>query len=120
LLNYSLNDIPNKTKRDRSVRFVKELFTVLHGEIHRANVFAATLCAATTFLAGFVPIAAYLLLPEPLGIIVSLTIVGAFIGVFLVHYRSRRAKVHWRVTLIETLVIVLMAVVASILLGRSI
>jgi VIT1/CCC1 family predicted Fe2+/Mn2+ transporter len=120
LLNYSLNDIPNKTERDRSVRFVKELFTVLHSEIHRANIFAATLCAATTFLAGFVPIAAYLLLLKPFGIFLSLTIVGVFTGVFLVHYRSRRAKVHWKVTLVETVVIVSMAVIASILLGGSI
>jgi hypothetical protein len=117
LINHSLRDIVDLKERDRALSFVKELFVLLHSEISRSNLNAATLCGATTFLAGSVPIAAYLLLPEPLHIIVSLGIVGSIVGVFLVGYRSKRAKVHWKVTLFETASIIIVATIASLLLG---
>jgi len=63
---------------------------------------------------------AYLTLPEPLDIILSLSIVGGVVGVFLVRYRSQRTKVHWKVTLLETVIIVTIAVIASLLLGGSV
>jgi len=52
-----------------------------------------------------------------LNLIVSLTLVGLVVGVFLVRYRSRRSRVHWKVTLLETVVIVVIAVVVSLLVG---
>jgi len=117
LMNYSLSDIPDKKERDKSMLLVKQLFTVLHKEISRANIYAATICSTTTFLAGSIPIMVYLLVPEPLDIILSLTIVAAVVGVFLVRYRSARTKVHWKITLFETVAIVVIAVIASLIVG---
>jgi hypothetical protein len=119
LMNYSLSDIPDRAEREKSLMLVKHLFTVLHKEISRSNLFAAIICGTTTFLAGITPIIAYFVLPEPFHIIVSLAIVGTVVGVFLVRYRSKRSKVHWKVTLLETAVIVAIAVIASLLIGGT-
>jgi hypothetical protein len=120
LMDYSLSDIPDKVERDKSLALVKHLFTVLHGEISRSNLQAAAICGTTTFLAGSIPIVTYLTLPSPLDIVLSLSLVAAIVGVFLVRYRSKRTRVHWKVTLFETIVIVAIAVLASLLLGRSV
>ena len=117
LMDYSLSDIPDKVERDKSLKLVKELFILLHKEISRSNLYAAVIAGTTTFLAGIMPIIAYLMLPEPLDLIVSLVIVGFVIGVFLVRYRSERTKVHWRITLAETVVIVAIAVITSLIIG---
>jgi VIT1/CCC1 family predicted Fe2+/Mn2+ transporter len=119
LVNYSLGGIRDSGRRDRSLRLVKELFDLLHKQISRSNLYAAALCSATTLIAGFLPIAVYLVLPDPYRIVASLGIVGALSGVFLVSYRSKRTKVHWKVSLLETISIISIAVVASILLGTG-
>lgn len=46
-----------------------------------------------------------------------LAIVAAVTVLFLVRYRSRRSKVHWKIMLPETAVIVTIAVIASLLIG---
>ena len=117
LMNYSLSDIPDKAERDKSLMLVKKLFLVLGKEIRRSNLFAAMICGTTTFLAGSVPIITYVTLPTPLNIILSLAVVAAIAGIFLVLYRSRRTRVHWKVTLLETLAIVAVATLASLVLG---
>jgi DNA-binding PadR family transcriptional regulator len=117
LMNYSLSDIPDKKERDKSLLLVKRLFTVLNKEIHRSNLYAAIICGTTTFIAGSIPIIAYILLVSPLNIIVSLGIVAVVVGVFLVRYRSRKTRVNWKITLAETLAIVAIATVASLILG---
>jgi hypothetical protein len=119
LMNFSLDDIPDKAERAKSLMLVKNLFTILDKAIHRSNLYAAIICGTTTFIAGIIPIAAFvLLLPEsPLNMIVSFAIVGAVVGVFLVRYRSKKTRVNWKVTLAETVVIVVIATVASLLLG---
>jgi len=117
LMNYSLSDIVDMKERDKSLRLVKQLFMVLHKEISRANIYAAVICGTTTFIAGIIPIAAYLLMPKPLDIITSLGIVVTVVGVFLVRYRSKRTKVHWKITLLETAVIVAIAAIASLIVG---
>ncbi len=117
LMNYSLSDIPDKSERDRSLLLVKRLFTVLDKEIHRSNLYAAIICGTTTFLAGSLPIIIYLLLPSPFNIIISLGVVAVIVGVFLVRYRARKTRVHWKITLYETLAIVIIATIASLLLG---
>jgi VIT1/CCC1 family predicted Fe2+/Mn2+ transporter len=66
-----------------------------------------------------VPISAYFILPKPFDIILSLAIIATVAGFFLVRYRSKRSKVHWKITLLETLVIVAIAVIASLLIGGS-
>jgi hypothetical protein len=119
LMNYSLSDIPDKKEREKSLRLIQRLFTVLHKEISRSNIFSAVVCGITTFLAGIVPILSYFALPHPLGLFVSLAIVSAVVGFFLVRYRSRRSRIHWKTTLLETVVIVAIAVIASLLIGGS-
>jgi cytochrome c oxidase assembly factor CtaG len=57
------------------------------------------------------------MLPKPIDIILSLAIVATVVGVFLVRYRSKRTKVHWKVTLFETAVIVVIATIASLIIG---
>jgi hypothetical protein len=117
LMNYSLSDIPNKKERDKSLLLVQKLFTLLGKQIHRSNLYAAIICGTTTFLAGIFPIAAYLVLPPYYNIVVSLILVIAIVGVFLVRYRSKKTRVNWKVTLSETIAIVIIATVASLLLG---
>jgi len=119
LMNYSLNDIPDKAERDKSLMLVKRLFTVLGKEIHRSNLYAAIICGTTTFIAGIIPIATYILLlgESPLNIVLSLAIVAAIVGIFLVRYRSKKTRVHWKITLAETLAIVAIATIASLILG---
>lgn len=117
LIDHSLSDIPDKVERDKSLKLVKQLFLILRREIGRSNLYAALIASTTTFLAGITPIIAYLTLPQPFSLILSLGIVGAIIGVFLVRYRSQRTKVHWKVTLGETIAIIIIAVIASLILG---
>jgi len=117
LMDYSLSDISDEIERDKSLYLVKHLFAILHKEINKANLYAATICGTTTFMAGIVPIIAYLMLPPPINLILSLGIVGCTVGVFLVRYRSERSKVHWRITLAETVIIIAIATVASLIIG---
>ncbi|MCW4017612.1 MAG: hypothetical protein NWF00_02835 [Candidatus Bathyarchaeota archaeon] len=117
LMNFSLSDIPDKTERAKSLMLVKKLFLLLDKEIHSANLYAAVTVSITTFIAGIIPIAAFLLLPNPINLVVSLAVVGAVSGIFLVRYRSKKTRVHWKITLLETLAIVALATVASVLLN---
>ena len=80
-------------------------------------LYAAVICASTTFIAGVIPIATYILLPTPFNIVLSLTIVIFVVVFFLVRYRSRKTRVHWKITLAETLAIVAIATLASLVLG---
>lgn len=120
LMGYSLSDIPDRKERDKSLLLLKQLFALLHKEINKSNIYAAVICSTTTFLAGSIPIIAYLALARPFNILLSLSIVGAVVGVFLVRYRSRRTRVHWKITLFETLAIVVIAVLVSLLLGGTV
>ena len=119
LMNYSLDDIPDKAERAKSLMLVKRLFKVLNKEIHRSNLVAAIICSTTTFIAGIIPIAAFIFLlrESPFNLIVSLAIVATIVGVFLVRYRSKKTRVNWKITLTETVVIVVIATIASLLLG---
>jgi hypothetical protein len=117
LMNYSLSDIPDEKERDKSLLLVNKLFTLLDKEIHRANLYAAIICSTTTFLAGSIPIITYIALSAPFNIILSLTMVAVIAGVFLVRYRSKKTRVHWKITLYETIAIVVIATIASLLIG---
>ncbi len=117
LMNYSLSDIPDKKERDKSLFLVQKLFTLLSKQIHRSNLYGATISGITTFVAGIIPIATYLALPPFYNIAVSLGEVVVISGVFLVRYRSKKTRVNWRVTLAETIAIVIIATVVSLLLG---
>jgi len=117
LMNYSVSDIPDKKERDKSLLLINKLFILLGKQIHRSNAYAAIICGVTTFVAGIVPIVTYLILPSPLNIVLSLSIVGAVVGLFLVRYRSKKTRVNWKITFFETIVIVIIATIASLLLG---
>jgi hypothetical protein len=119
LMNYSLSDIPDKKERDKSLLLVQKLFTLLSKQIHRSNLYAAIICGTTTFIAGIIPIATYLMLPSIYNIVVSLIVVAVISGVFLARYRSKKTRVNWKITLLETLAIVIIATVASLLLGGA-
>ncbi len=119
LMNYSLSDIPDKRERDKSLLLVQKLFTLLSKEIHRSNLYAAIICGVTTFIAGIIPIATYLVLPLYYNVGVSLLLVSAIVGVFLVRYRSKKTRVNWKITLAETLTIVIIATIASLILGGA-
>lgn len=117
LMNYSLSDIPDKKERDKSLLLVQKLFTLLDKQIHRSNLYGATISGVTTFVAGIIPIATYLSLPPFYNVAVSLGEVVIISGVFLVRYRSKKTRVNWKVTLAETIAIVIIATVVSLLLG---
>jgi uncharacterized membrane protein YfcA len=117
LMNFSLSDIPDKAERDKSLFLIKKLFVLLDKEIHRSNLYAAIICGTTTFGAGSIPIITYILLPSPLDVILSLAIVAVIVGIFLVRYRSKKTRVNWKVTFFETIAIVIIATIASIILG---
>jgi len=55
----------------------------------------------------------------PLNVIISLAEVVAISGIFLVRYRSKKTRVSWKITLAETLTIVIVATVVSLLLGAG-
>ena len=44
-------------------------------------------------------------------------LVGAVVGIFLVRYRSRKTRMNWKITLIETMTIIIVATIASLFLG---
>lgn len=117
LMNYSVSDIPDKKERDKSLFLIKKLFVLLNKEIHRSNLYAAIICGTTTFIAGSIPIITYIVLPSPLDVILSLTMVAVIVGIFVVRYRSKRTRVNWKITFFETIAIVIIATVASLILG---
>jgi VIT1/CCC1 family predicted Fe2+/Mn2+ transporter len=117
LMNYSLSDIPDKKERDKSLMLIQRLFTLLGKQIHRSNLYGAIISGTTTFLAGIIPIATYLVLPLYYNIGISLVEVTVIAGVFLVRYRSKKTRVNWKITLAETVAIVIIATVVSLLLN---
>jgi len=117
LMNFSVSDIPDKKERDKSLFLIKKLFILLDKEIHRSNLYAAIICGTTTFGAGSIPIVTFIVLPSPLNVMISLAIVAVIVGIFLVRYRSKKTRVNWKITFFETIAIVIIATVASLILG---
>ena len=119
IINFSLHDIPDKEDREKSLRLVSRLFRMFRKDLNRSNIWAAVISGVTTFFAGIVPIGLYLYLPRPFGLMVSLSFVAFVVGAFLVRYRSKKTRVHWKITLAETIVILIIAVAASLILGQG-
>lgn len=119
IINYSLHDIPDKVEREKSLRLVTRLFNAFRKDLNRSNMKAAVVSGLTTFFAGIIPISLYLYLPSPIDIIASLGFVALVVGVFLVRYRSKKTRVNWKITFIETVIILIIAVTASLLLGQN-
>jgi hypothetical protein len=120
IINFSLSDIPDKDDKEKSLMLISQLFILLRKDLNRSNLRAAVASGVTTFLAGIIPMGLYLLLPEPLNVMLSLGFVAVVVGVFLIRYRSRKSRLPLKVTLVETVVILLIAVTASLLLGQRI
>ncbi len=116
LMRFSLSDIPDKNERNKSLMLVKRLFMLLHKEVRLSNLYAALICSLTTFLAGGIPVVAYMFLPEPANLIMALAIVGAM-NAYLIKYRSKKSRISWRKMSLETLLIIMVATAASLLLG---
>jgi VIT1/CCC1 family predicted Fe2+/Mn2+ transporter len=117
LMKFSVSDIPDKTERNKSLFLIKKLFILLDKEIHRSNLYAAMICGTTTFIAGSIPIVTFILLPSPFDAIISLAIVAVIVGIFLVRYRSKKTRVNWKVNFFETIVIITIATIVSLILG---
>jgi len=49
----------------------------------------------------------------------SLGTIGVMITVFLVRYRAKKAQVSWKVTLLETVVIIAIATIVSLIIGSG-
>jgi DNA-binding PadR family transcriptional regulator len=117
LMKFSLSDIPDKNERNKSLMLVKRLFMLLHKEVRLSNLYAAFICSITTFLAGGIPVLIYIVLPEPINLIMALMIVGAM-NTYLIRYRSKKSRISWKKILLETLLILVAATAASLLLGN--
>ena len=120
LITYSLSDIPDVKEKEKSLFVAKEMLNLLREKRGRMNILSASACGITTFISGIMPIAAYLMLPPLFNVIVSISIVGAITGLFLVHYRSSKTKIPWKITLLQTVVIMTVAIIASLILSASI
>ena len=116
LMEYSVNDISDKGERTKSLRLVKDLFSILRRRRTGTNLRAALTCSITTFFAGMLPIAFFSTLPTPFNVFFSFGTIATMSGI-LVRYRSEKSKVDWKTTLIETLVIIAIAVVASLIIS---
>ncbi|MCX8188479.1 MAG: hypothetical protein N3F64_02095 [Nitrososphaeria archaeon] len=119
LMDYSLNDNPDKVQRLKSIELLKHVFSLLNREVRKINIISAITCSVTTLFAGFMPIVLYLIFPTPYSLIASITFIGVIVILLLVRYRSKMTKVPLKITLIETLIIILAATLASILLGLN-
>jgi len=120
LITYSLSDIPDVKEKEKSLFVAREMLNLLREKRGRMNILSASACGITTFISGIMPIAAYLMLPPLFNVIVSISIVGVITGLFLVHYRSTKTKIPWKITLLQTVVIMTVAIIASLILSASI
>jgi len=120
LISYSLSDISDAKERERAMLLTRGIFNLLRSKRSRFSMLASLACGATTFISGIIPLVTFLLLPYPTDILLSLLIVGAMIGVFLVYYRSRKARMSWKVIFFQTFVVIAIAVSAALLLGHYI
>lgn len=117
LMESGLHCIPPGDERDKSISLIANLFSVLRKEISRSNLISASISLVATLVSGIIPIAFFIFLPSPLNIIISMSFVAVVVGVFLVRYRSRKTGLHWKVTLLETIGIIIAAVAVSLLVG---
>lgn len=120
LITYSLSDIPDAREKEKSLFLARKMLNLLREKRGRMSVLSASACGITTFISGIMPIAAYLMLSPPLNIIVSILIVSVITALFLVHYRSSKTKIPWKITLFQTVVIMTVAIIASLILSASI
>lgn len=120
LMEHDLKQIDDREERERSLLLIKNLFDVLRSEITKSNIFSAMFYVLTCVISGLIPISLDILLPQPFGLISSLTLVSALIGIFLLRYRSKKTQTHWKFLVVETFGLILASVIISLLLGSGI
>ncbi|MEM1585902.1 MAG: hypothetical protein QXF59_00410 [Candidatus Bathyarchaeia archaeon] len=120
LVTYSLSGVSDANKRERALLLTRGIFNLLRAKRNRSSMLSSLVCGVTTFLSGIAPLAIFLSFPYPIDILLSLPIIGAMAGLFLVYYRSRKTKMPWKIILFQTIVVIVIAVVVSLLLGAYI
>jgi VIT1/CCC1 family predicted Fe2+/Mn2+ transporter len=120
LMEHNLYSIGDEEERERSFLLMENLFEVLRSEINKSNLVSALIFVVTCIFSGIVPVGLDLILPQPLGIVVSFTIVISVVGVFLVRYRSRKTQINWKFLILETFGLIIASVIVSLLLGARI
>ncbi|MEM2273099.1 MAG: hypothetical protein QXX56_02650 [Candidatus Bathyarchaeia archaeon] len=120
LITYSLSDVSDVNERERALLLTRGIFNLLRVKRSRSSIIASLICGVTTFISGMVPLAIFLLLPHPIDMLLSLPIIGATIGFFLVYYRSRKTRMPWKIILLQTIIVIVVAVAVSLLLGTQI
>jgi VIT1/CCC1 family predicted Fe2+/Mn2+ transporter len=116
IINFSLRDITDAMEREKSLWMASRLFRLIRSDLNQSNIRSAFVSGITTFFTGMIPISLYIYTPYPLNLISSLGFVTV-VGFFLIRYRARKSRVDWRVTLVETVIILLIAVFAGLILG---
>jgi VIT1/CCC1 family predicted Fe2+/Mn2+ transporter len=119
LMEHDLYNINDKEERERSFLLMQDLFHVLKSEINKSNSASALIFIVTCILSGLTPVGLDLVLPQPLGIVASLTIVLTVVGLFLVRYRSKKTGIHWKFLILETFGLIISSVIVSLLLGSG-
>jgi len=119
LMEHDLYYIGDEDERERSFLLMQDLFRVLKSEISKSNIVAAVIFTATCIFSGIIPVGLDFLLPQPYGIVLSLTIVLIVVGIFLVRYRSRKTQVNWKFLVVETFGLIIASVIVSLILGAG-
>jgi VIT1/CCC1 family predicted Fe2+/Mn2+ transporter len=120
LMEHNLYNIGDEEERERSFLLMENLFEVLKSEISKSNLVSALIFVVTCIFSGIIPVGLDLILPQPLGIAVSLTIVLSVVGIFLVRYRSKKTQINWKFLILETFGLIIASVIVSLLLGAKI
>ena len=103
----------------KSLRLVAQFFKILRREISSTNLRAALLPNTATLRAGGIPVVAYLILLQPPNLVASIFVVGAT-EIILARYRSLRTRARWKTTLMQTVVIIAIEIIAWLVLGGKI
>lgn len=119
LMEHDLKRIGDEEERERSLLLIKDLFDVLKAEINRSNISSAAFYVTTCVFAGLLPVALDILLPQPLGIIASMSFVLVVVGIILLRYRSKKTQTHWKFLILETFGLIIASVLVSLLLGSG-
>ncbi|MBS7624463.1 hypothetical protein KEJ29_02655 [Candidatus Bathyarchaeota archaeon] len=120
LIIYSLSDIPDSVERTKAIHLARELLNLLRRERSKMSILSALACGGATFASAAVPLAIYLSLPQPIDMILSLSIILAMAGIFLVYYRALKMRIHWKITLLQTITVIAGVLIMSLLLSTNI
>lgn len=116
LIQYSVNNVPDKKERKRSQQYISSLFNVLRSEISQHTTFKALIAGGATLMAGLAPLVPFMLLPNSMGLIFAFIIIGFLISI-LVYFRSTVMKIHWTTILRETILVIALVIIVSLVVS---